>query len=109
MEIIIKPDAHAAARLAARKIASLVRKKPDAVLGLATGRTPLETYERLAEIHRAEELDFSRVTGSLDRHCRENGIACHPFDTFKDVQVTLEQLLNPAPVRRYRQAVVAVS
>jgi 2-hydroxy-3-keto-5-methylthiopentenyl-1-phosphate phosphatase len=42
-------------------------------------------------------------------YCRENGIACHPFDTFKDVQVTLEQLLNPAPVRRYGQAIAAVS
>ena len=42
-------------------------------------------------------------------YCRENGIAFHPFDTFSDVQVTLEKLLAPAPVRRYRQAVAAVS
>jgi 2,3-diketo-5-methylthio-1-phosphopentane phosphatase len=42
-------------------------------------------------------------------YCRENGIACHPFETFGDVQLTLEKLLAPAPVRRYRQAVAAVS
>lgn len=42
-------------------------------------------------------------------YCRENGIACHPFETFSDVQLTLEKLLAPAPVRRYRQAVAAVS
>jgi glucosamine-6-phosphate deaminase len=62
MEVIIKSDAHAAARLAARKIAALVRREPSAVLGLATGRTPIETYERLVEYHRNEGLDFSRVT-----------------------------------------------
>ena len=42
-------------------------------------------------------------------HCRENGIACHAFETFKDVQVTLEKLLAPAPARRYRQPVAALS
>jgi len=62
MEIIIKPDAHTAGRLAARKIAALVREKPHAVLGFATGQTPLETYSRLAEMHRTEHLDFSSIT-----------------------------------------------
>jgi len=62
MEVIIKPDTHAAARLAARKIAAVIREKPGAVLGLATGRTPVETYERLVELRRTEGLDFSRVT-----------------------------------------------
>ncbi len=62
MEVIIKPDAHSAARLAARKIAALIRREPSSVLGLATGRTPLETYERLVEYHENEGLDFSRVT-----------------------------------------------
>ena len=42
-------------------------------------------------------------------HCRENGIACHPFETFQDVQTGLEKLLAPAPARRYRQPVPALS
>ncbi len=37
MEIIIKPTAENATRVAARIIAGLQRDKPDAVLGLATG------------------------------------------------------------------------
>jgi 2-hydroxy-3-keto-5-methylthiopentenyl-1-phosphate phosphatase len=42
-------------------------------------------------------------------YCRESGIACYPFETFKDVQFALEKLLVPAPSRRYRQAVAALS
>jgi glucosamine-6-phosphate deaminase len=98
MEIIIKPDAHAAARLAARKIASLVRKKPDAVLGLATGRTPLETYERLAEIHRAEELDFSRVmTFNLDEYVGVD--PAHPASYHACMQTGLFSKINLDPGR----------
>ena len=56
-----------------------------------------------------EAADVVFAKRHLLAYCRENGIACHAFDTFKDVQVTLEKLLAPAPVRRYRQAVAAVS
>jgi 2-hydroxy-3-keto-5-methylthiopentenyl-1-phosphate phosphatase len=42
-------------------------------------------------------------------YCRENGIACHSFDSFKDIQAMLVKLLAPVPVRRYRQAIAAVS
>ncbi len=42
-------------------------------------------------------------------YCRESGVACHPFDTFKDVQARLEELLAPAPAQRLPQAVAALS
>jgi glucosamine-6-phosphate deaminase len=44
------------------RIAALVRAKPAAVLGLATGSTPIGIYRELARLHRDEGLDFSRVT-----------------------------------------------
>jgi 2-hydroxy-3-keto-5-methylthiopentenyl-1-phosphate phosphatase len=56
-----------------------------------------------------EEADVVFAKRHLLAHCRENGIACHPFDSFKDIQATLEKLLAPAPARRYRQAIAAVS
>jgi len=62
MEIIIQPDQEHASRLAACVVAALVRRKPDAVLGLATGSTPLGLYRELVRFHREEGLDFSRVT-----------------------------------------------
>jgi glucosamine-6-phosphate deaminase len=50
---------------AARIVAALVRDKPDAVLGLATGSSPMPLYEALAH----EDLDLSQVRGfSLDEY-----------------------------------------
>jgi glucosamine-6-phosphate deaminase len=62
MEIVIQPSAEEASIVAARIVAQLVRRKPDAVLGLATGSTPLRMYAELVRMHREEALDFSRVT-----------------------------------------------
>jgi 2-hydroxy-3-keto-5-methylthiopentenyl-1-phosphate phosphatase len=56
-----------------------------------------------------EEADVVFAKRHLLAHCRESGIACHPFETFREVQATLEKLLAPAPARGYRQAVAAVS
>jgi len=50
------------ARGIAARMAELVRARPDAVLGLATGSTPIGIYRELVRMHRAEGLDFSRVT-----------------------------------------------
>src|SRR6476619_2633599 len=46
----------------AQRIAELIRRKPNAVLGLATGSTPVGVYQELARMHREQGLDFSRVT-----------------------------------------------
>jgi glucosamine-6-phosphate deaminase len=58
MEIIIQPNAESATAIAARIIARLLRHKPDAVLGLATGSTPLLLYRALAGM----KLDWRKVT-----------------------------------------------
>ena len=58
MEIIIQPTPEAASAIAARMIARLLREKSDAVLGLATGSTPLLLYRELVR----RKLDWSRVT-----------------------------------------------
>ena len=62
MELILKPDSETASRLAARMIRKQIEAKPNAVLGLATGGTPLPLYRELIRMHREEGLDFSRVT-----------------------------------------------
>ncbi len=62
MEIIIKENGQAASEAAARVVARLVREKPNAVLGLATGSTPLMLYRELIRLHQEEGLDFSQVT-----------------------------------------------
>ncbi len=69
MEIIITADYDEMSKLAARMIARQVLRKPCSVLGLATGSTPIGTYEELARLHRKEGLDFSKVaTFNLDEY-----------------------------------------
>ena len=64
-EVVIAGSAEEAGELAAGAIAALVAEKPDAVLGLATGSTPLTTWAALA----ARRLDLSRVRGfALDEY-----------------------------------------
>lgn len=60
MEVIICPDAGEIGKLAGAKIAALLRRKPTAVLGLATGSSPLDIYADLARRVEAGELDVSR-------------------------------------------------
>ena len=62
MEIIIQPTPPEGSNITARIIAKLVRTKPDCVLGLATGSTPIPTYRELVRMYREEGLDFSKVT-----------------------------------------------
>ena len=69
MEVIIQPDEHSGYQLAARMLASLVRKRPDTVLGLATGRTVVPLYQEVVRIHRENRLSFASVrTFNLDEY-----------------------------------------
>jgi glucosamine-6-phosphate deaminase len=53
----------------ARRVADLIRRKPDCVLGFATGSTPVGMYTELIRMHREEGLDFSKVvTFNLDEY-----------------------------------------
>ena len=61
MEIVIVPDAAAGGELIATAIADLLTRKPDALLGVATGSTPLPIYEALAGKVRGTDLDVSRA------------------------------------------------
>jgi glucosamine-6-phosphate deaminase len=62
MEVIIHETYEEMGRAAAMEIAKTLNTKPNAVLGLATGSTPLSVYKELVRMHKDEGLDFSRVT-----------------------------------------------
>ncbi len=69
MDIIIKKDYDEMSRYAAEIIAGFIKSKPDCVLGLATGSTPIGTYKELVRMHQHEGLDFSQVkTFNLDEY-----------------------------------------
>jgi glucosamine-6-phosphate deaminase len=64
MEVVIAP-AERLAELAADAIESLLRSRPDAVLGLATGSSPLKVYDELARRHRESGLSFAQARGFM--------------------------------------------
>lgn len=56
-------------RRAANIIAAQVIMKPDCVLGLATGSSPIGTYGQLIEWYKKGDLDFSKVSSiNLDEY-----------------------------------------
>lgn len=67
MTILLLEHETALAETLARRLVDLIRRQPDAVLGLPTGRTPLALYAALRALSAAERLDWSRVrTFNLD-------------------------------------------
>lgn len=98
MEIIIQPSAEAATSIAARMVARLLREKPDVVLGLATGSTPLLLYRELV----AMKLDWRRVTTfNLDEYVglpREHAQSYHSFmweNLFRHVNIAKKNVHIP--------------
>ncbi|MBQ0828271.1 glucosamine-6-phosphate deaminase [Streptomyces tagetis] len=61
MEVVIVPDAKAGGELVAEAMVRLLRRKPDALLGVATGSTPLPVYEALAARVRSGAVDVSEA------------------------------------------------
>ena len=69
MRIICAKDYKEMSEMAADVIGAQVLLKPDAVLGLATGSTPIGTYEELVRRYEAGRLDFSKIkTVNLDEY-----------------------------------------
>lgn len=69
MRIIRAKDYMDVSRKAAAIIAAQVQLKPDCVLGLATGSSPVGTYKELIAKYESGELDFSQVkTVNLDEY-----------------------------------------
>ena len=69
MKVFVCDSHEEIARLGADEIAKVMQSKPDAVLGLATGSTPIDMYAELVRRNKAGELDFSRIkTVNLDEY-----------------------------------------
>ena len=69
MNVVIRDTYEEMSKVAAGIIAGFVRAKPNCVIGLATGSTPIGTYRELIRMHKEEGLDFSQVrTFNLDEY-----------------------------------------
>jgi glucosamine-6-phosphate deaminase len=69
MRVVILPDAKAVSLRAADVVCNIIHHFPDAVLGLATGSTPVGLYQELIRRNRAGELSFAEVVSfNLDEY-----------------------------------------
>ena len=69
MRLICEQSEREAGIKAAEIIASVIKEKPDAVLGLATGSTPIDIYRELIRMYRRGEISFEKVkTVNLDEY-----------------------------------------
>lgn len=97
MKIYKSKDYNDMSRKAANLISAQIIMKPDCVLGLATGSSPIGTYKQLIEWYSKGDLDFSQVTSvNLDEYrglSRDNDQSYYYFmqeNLFKHVNI------NPA-------------
>ncbi len=103
MEVIICKSYEAMSRAAAEAVAETMNAKPNAVLGLATGSTPLALYKELARMHKEQGLDFSRVTTfNLDEYVglpQQHEQSYHYFmheNFFKHVNISPQNINIPS-------------
>lgn len=83
MEVIILPTKKEIGALAASAIEALVTSKPNAVLGLATGSSPLPIYDELARRHDEGTVSFAKTQGfALDEYV---GLPVGHYESYREV------------------------
>ncbi|HXI01332.1 MAG TPA: glucosamine-6-phosphate deaminase [Sphingobacteriaceae bacterium] len=87
LPVTVYPNQQIASKKVAQRIANLIKDKAQtggqAVLGLATGVTPIGVYEELVRLHREEDLSFKNVvTFNLDEYYPMSPTASQSYVTF---------------------------
>ena len=74
MKVVVAKDYREICKLVSRIFAAQVTLKPDSVLGLATGSTPVGMYQELVQMYQEGRIDFSHVrTVNLDEYAGLSG------------------------------------
>ena len=105
MLVFIKQNYEEMSKAAADIVEKQIRQKPDSVLGLATGSTPVGMYKELIKRHKENGLDFSKVTTfNLDEYVGlppRHDQSYHYFmeeNLFKDINVRKGNIYIPAGI-----------
>ncbi len=103
MKIIVAKDYEEMSKKAADFVAAQIILKPDSVLGLPTGSTPVGMYRELVKRYQAGDIDFSNVvTFNLDEYCgldAENPQSYHYFmmeNLFAHINVPKQNIHIPS-------------
>lgn len=96
MKILVVKNYDEMSKVAAKELAEVISKKPEATLGLATGGTPVGMYKELIDMHKNGELDFSKVTTvNLDEYVGLSGEHDQSYRYFMD-----SNLFNHVNIRK---------
>lgn len=108
MNVIFKDTYDEMSKVGGKIIASAIKAKPNCVIGLATGSTPVGTYKELIRMHKEEGLDFSQVrTFNLDEYYGLGMALDKPYELdqsyarfmyeelFKHINISKENTLVP--------------
>ncbi|QLY79567.1 glucosamine-6-phosphate deaminase [Clostridium intestinale] len=96
MKILVVKNYDEMSKVAAKELAEVISKKPESILGLATGGTPVGMYKELIDMHKNEELDFSKVTTvNLDEYVGLSGEHDQSYRYFMD-----SNLFNHVNIRK---------
>lgn len=99
VQLIVCKDKAEGSKTAAKILAECIKSKPNCVLGLATGSTPLEMYKELVKMHFENGLDFRKVTTfNLDEYYPINNDDEQSYHTFMEKNLFCGVNLNPANV-----------
>ena len=103
MQVLIRNEHDDLNRIAAQMVATTINSKPNAVLGLATGSTPLGLYQELVAMHQRGALDFSQVTTfNLDEYVglgRDDPQSYHHFmheNLFRHINIAPQNIYIPS-------------
>lgn len=100
IKVIICQDKQEVAKEAANIFAKDLREKPDIVLGLATGGTPVGMYKELIRRYKEEGLDFSRANSfNLDEYVGLSGDHPQSYRYFMDNNLFNHININKANTR----------
>lgn len=81
---------------AAKLVASQIILKPESVLGLATGATPVGMYKNLVKMYENNELDFSKVTSfNLDEYYPISRSNCQSYHYFMNKNLFSKVNISP--------------
>ncbi|OOM73460.1 glucosamine-6-phosphate deaminase 1 [Clostridium puniceum] len=96
MNLIIVNNYDEISKLSAKTIKDIITRKPNAILGLATGSTPVGTYKKLIEMNKNNEIDFSEIkTVNLDEYAGLNEKDTKSYRYFMN-----ENLFNHINIRK---------
>lgn len=102
MNLMITKNYEELSKVAANEMAKIIKKKPNAVLGLATGGSPIGMYKELIRMNKDGEIDFSEITTvNLDEYIGLSGDHDQSYryfmneNLFKHININKERTFVP--------------